>query len=90
MLSHAPRYGVNRGIVVRKVEPESPAHRGGLQVQDVVTAVQAAPIATTTDLSMLVRRHAPGDEIALTVVRSRRTRTVTVRLDRAWDGAPLP
>lgn len=84
----AARYGVDRGIIVREVEPESPADRGGLQVQDVVTAVQAAPVATTTDWTMLVRRHAPGDEIALTVVRSGRTRTVMVRLDPVPDGLP--
>ena len=86
----AARYGVDRGIVVRTVEPQSPADRGGLQMEDVVTAVQATPITTTTDLTMLVRRHAPGDEIALTVVRSGRTRTITVRLDRARDGASPP
>jgi S1-C subfamily serine protease len=86
----AARYGVERGAVVRTVEPDGPARRSGLQVEDVVTAVDAAPIATAGELTMLVRRHAPGDRVALSVVRSRTTRIVTVRLDRASNNAPTP
>ena len=86
----ALKYGVDRGALVGNVEPGGPAERGGLRVQDVITAVQAVPIATSDELTMLVRRHPPGDRIELTLVRSGTTRTVTVRLDRARDNAPAP
>ncbi|MDQ3946321.1 MAG: S1C family serine protease [Actinomycetota bacterium] len=79
----AKEYGVGTGTLVRQVEPESPAERGGVKVQDVVTAVEAAPISTMHELTMLVRRHEPGDQIKLTVVRSGAPRTVKVRLDQA-------
>lgn len=86
----AAEFGVERGALVRTVEPQSPALRSDLRVHDVVTAVDASPIATADEFTMLVRRHAPGDRVALTVVRSRATRIVTVRLDRAPHDPPVP
>jgi S1-C subfamily serine protease len=79
----AKEYGVAKGTLVRRVSPKSPAERGGVQVQDVVTAVERSPIATMNDLMMLVRRHEPGEQIQLTVVRSGVTHTVKVRLAEA-------
>lgn len=79
----AKEYGVAKGTLVRRVVPKSPAQRGGMQVQDVVTAVERAPISTMNELMMLVRRHEPGEEIDLTVVRSGVTRMVKVRLVEA-------
>ncbi len=79
----AKEYGVNKGTLIRKVTPESPAAKAGLSVQDVVTAVGDAPISTMNELMMLVRRHEPGDRIKLTVVRSGTARTVRVELDEA-------
>lgn len=79
----AKEYGVGKGTLVRRVDPKSPADRGGLKIQDVVTAVEAAPISSMDELTMLVRRHEPGDQIELTVVRAGTTRTMKVRLDRA-------
>lgn len=81
----AKEYGVGAGTLVRQVSPESPAERGGVKIQDVVTAVEAAPISTMHELTMLVRRHEPGDQIELTVVRSGTARTVKVRLGAAPD-----
>jgi S1-C subfamily serine protease len=79
----AKEYGVGAGTLVRQVTPQSPAARGGVRVQDVVTAVETAPISSMHELTMLVRRHEPGDQIELTVVRAGTTRTVRVRLDPA-------
>ena len=86
----AKEYGVVKGTLIRRVNPESPAQRSGIQVQDVVTAVERLPISTMNELMMLVRRHEPGDQINLTVVRSGLTRTVKVRLDEAPVAADHP
>jgi serine protease Do len=86
----AKEYGVVKGTLIRRVNPESPAERGGVQVQDVVTAVERAPISTMNELMMLVRRHEPGDQISLTVVRSGLTRTVKVRLEEAPSTSASP
>ena len=79
----AKEYGVVKGTLIRRVSPKSPAEKGGVEIQDVVTAVEKSPISTMNELMMLVRRHEPGDQINLTVVRSGLTRTVKVRLDVA-------
>jgi S1-C subfamily serine protease len=79
----AKEYGVDKGTLVRQVAPESPAQRAGLQVQDVVTEVERSPISTMNELMMLVRRHEPGEQLDLTVVRSGIPRTVKVRLVEA-------
>lgn len=79
----AKEYGVGKGTLVRRVDPKSPADRGGLKIQDVVTAVGAAPISSMDELTMLVRRHEPGEQIELTVMRSGTSRTMKVRLETA-------
>jgi S1-C subfamily serine protease len=76
----AKEYGVGAGTLIRRVSPKSPAEQSGLQVQDVVTAIEHLPISTMNELMMLVRRHDPGDKVELTVVRSGVTRTLKVRL----------
>ena len=76
----AKEYGVAQGTIVREVAPGSPAARSGVQVQDVVTAVERSPISTLNELMMLVRRHEPGEEIDLTVVRSGERRILRVEL----------
>jgi len=82
----AREYGAGKGTLIRGVTPDSPAEAGGLEVQDVVTAVEQSPISTMNELMMLVRRHEPGERLELTVVRAGITRTVKVRLGAAPDG----
>jgi serine protease Do len=86
----AKEYGVGKGTLIRRVSPKSPAERGGVEVQDVVTAVEKSPISTMNELMMLVRRHEPGDHINLTIVRSGLTRTVKLRLDEAPPAVGTP
>lgn len=81
----AKEYGVEAGTLIRRVSPESPAEESGLEVQDVVTAVENRPIATLNELMMLVRRHEPGDKVELSIVRSGVKRSVKVRLAETPD-----
>jgi S1-C subfamily serine protease len=82
----AREYGVGTGTLIRRVTPKSPADLSGLKVQDVVTAVENLPISTMNELMMLIRRHEPGDRVALTVVRSGVKRSVKVRLTGTPEG----
>ena len=81
----AKEYGVGSGTLIRSVSPKSPAEQGGVRVQDIVTAVDNRPIATLNELTMLVRRHDPGEKIELTVVRSGVKHSVKVRLVETPD-----
>lgn len=82
----AKEYGVGAGTLIRRVSPNSPAEKSGLQVQDVITAIENRPIATLNELMMLVRRHEPGDRVELTVVRSGVKQTLKVRLTGTPEG----
>ena len=85
----------DRGVLVARVEPGSPAasagvlggtHQVSLQGQpfvvggDIITAVDGKAIESTTDLQAEVARRQPGDEITLRLVRNDQTKDVRVTL----------
>ena len=60
------------GLLVSKIEPDSPAARAGIQVGDVITAVDGKPLRSSWDLRRAIAPHGKGDTANLTVVRDRR------------------
>ena len=58
-----------RGAVVGEVVPASPAAEAGLEVEDVVVAVDGEPVSGAESLTARVREHAAGEDVVLTVVR---------------------
>jgi serine protease Do len=70
------RYGVKDGALVAMVEEGSPAAKAGLQVEDVVTAVNGKPIRNSLDLRDAIARATPGQPIQLTVFRSGKEQTL--------------
>jgi len=54
---------------IAKVEKDSPAEKAGLQANDVVLRCDKKKVADLEDLLTLIRKHKPGDEIALEVRR---------------------
>ncbi len=71
------------GAVVSSVEPNSPAEKAGLQVGDVITAVDNTKIDANHSLSDLVQAHKPGDKVALAVTRGSQSLTLNVELGAA-------
>jgi S1-C subfamily serine protease len=72
------------GARVASVTDGSAASAAGLQVGDVITAIDSTPVASTGDLVSQLRAHVPGDAITLTVVRDGTQLTLTATLgDRA-------
>jgi 2-alkenal reductase len=75
------RDGARRfGVQVRFVEPGSPADEGGLQEDDVIIAINDAPITQTETFSELLFRHVPGEMIGLSVVRDNRVIDIAITL----------
>jgi Do/DeqQ family serine protease len=71
-----------QGAVIARVEPGSPAERAGLRTNDLVVAVNGAPIRNGAELKNHVVTARIGDQVDLTVVRGGAERTVAVRIDQ--------
>jgi putative serine protease PepD len=66
------------GAEVGKVVSGSPADKAGLQVGDVVTAIDGKTVESADDLTALVATYKPGDKATVTVTRNGSTKTLTV------------
>jgi S1-C subfamily serine protease len=76
---------VENGAQVVEVLPGSPAAEAGLEVDDVITAVDGEPVTADNPLADQVRAHQPGDEITLTVQRVDEELEITVTLGAASE-----
>ncbi len=74
------RFQNANGDVVTFVEPNSPAEKAGLQVNDVITAVDNTKVDANHALADLIGAHKPGDKVALSVTRGNQTLTINVDL----------
>jgi S1-C subfamily serine protease len=76
-----------QGAVIARVEPGSPAERAGLRTNDLVVAINGAPMRSGTELRNRVGLSRIGDEVELTVERGGADRNVTVRVEKVTTTA---
>jgi len=76
-----------QGAVIARVEPGSPAERAGLRTNDLVVAINGAPMRSGTDLRNRVGLSRIGDAVELTVERGGTERNVTVRIEQVTTTA---
>jgi serine protease Do len=58
----------------------SPADQAGLQINDVITAINGTKIDQNHDLTGLLDMYQPGNKITLTILRGTSTKQITVTL----------
>ena len=70
--SDAQRYGfsADSGAYVTGVESGSAADAAGIEVGDIITAVDGEEIEGASDLQLAIRSHDPGDTVTITVNRN--------------------
>jgi membrane-associated protease RseP (regulator of RpoE activity) len=68
------------GVLVSKVEADSPAAQAGVAVGDVLVAFDGEPVDDAWTLKRLVAPHEEGDGVAVTVVRDGRSRELSAVL----------
>ena len=78
------RYDISQGAFVYSVEDGSPAAQAGLQLGDVITAIDGTEIASLDDLTAAKKSYSAGDTSTLTVYRQGET----VTLELTWGTAP--
>jgi Do/DeqQ family serine protease len=76
-----------QGAVIARVEPGSPAERAGLRTNDLVVAINGAPMRNGIELRNRVGLSRIGDEVELTVERGGAERNVTVRIEKVTTTA---
>ena len=68
-LAQEEKLAVEEGAYVAEIAKGSGAEKAGVEVGDVITAVDGTPIRSMDDLILQVRRKQVGDEVTLTVSR---------------------
>jgi len=68
------------GVLVTQVAPGTPASAAGLQVNDVITAVDGVSLDASQTLGGVIGKHRAGESITLTVRRGSQTLTLHATL----------
>jgi serine protease Do len=71
---------VDRGVFVAALAPGGPAEEAGVEVGDVIVAVDGGDVTNNQDLQELLLQHRPEEEVTVTVVRGSATQDITVTL----------
>ncbi len=82
--------GLNRhpGVILSDVLPEGPASKGGLEPNDIVLTLQGKPVTEARQVQEAVLNGAPGDQLALGILRGNQTLRKTVTIE-ARPRSPL-
>lgn len=75
-----------RGVVIGRIVPDSPAAKAGLKEDDVVTEVNGQRIEGTAQFRRTIREIPAGRTAQLTVWRDGRSQTLGVTLGKAVEG----
>jgi serine protease Do len=70
------------GVVVASVSQGSPAEASGLRQGDVIQKLDGEEVNTSKQIQSIVRKHKPGDELNLLVIRSGALKAIPVKLGK--------
>ncbi len=74
-----------KGVLLRRVVPNTPAADAGLQPGDVIIEMGGQTLRNTAELSKLLMSHQSGDTLDIVVLRNSREVTVTITLGERPD-----
>lgn len=72
-----------RGVVLCRVVPDSPAAKAGLKENDVVTEINGQRVEGTEQFRRMIREIPPGRSVQFTVWRDGRSQTVRLSLGKS-------
>jgi Do/DeqQ family serine protease len=81
-LAHHFSLRERQGVIVRAVEPGSPALRAGLQRGDVILSLDGRPVASSEEYLQRERTYNSGDKLRFRIVRDREESEVIVTAAR--------
>lgn len=68
-----------KGVVVKAVEPESPASKVGLQEGDIILAIDSKKIDSPQDYWSVKKTYAAGDSLKVRIWRDNKVKTVSIK-----------
>ena len=74
-------FGVKEGVLVRSVNKDSAAEKGGMRAGDVITKIDDTVISMPQQISSALRGTRGKSSVTITVVRSRKEMNLTVTPD---------
>lgn len=74
------------GLLVKSVEKNSPADKGGLKAGDVIVKADNEKLSDRSDLSHALRNHRTGGKMTLGIIRDKKEQTLTVDLPERRSG----
>ena len=76
---------VEGGVKVTELTDESAAKKAGIKEGDIITKIGDTKIEDPDQLSETVRKHKPGEKVAITLLRDKKEQKVTAELGK-WKG----
>src|SRR6187399_2052476 len=73
------------GVKVTELTDESAAKKAGIKEGDIITKIGDTKIGDPDQLSEAVRKHKPGEKVAVTLLRDKKEQKVTAELGK-WKG----
>ena len=74
-----------RGVVLGRIAPDSPASKSGLRENDVVTEINGQQVEGAMQFRRMIREIPAGRSVQLTVWRDGRTQKINVTLGKAEE-----
>ena len=79
------KLSAERGVMLGKIVPDSPAAKAGLEENDVVTEVNGQRVEGTSQFRRMIREIPAGRHIQLTVWRDGRSQTISATLGKSEE-----
>jgi S1-C subfamily serine protease len=78
----AEYFGVKegRGLLVTRLEPDSPAEKAGIKVGDVIVRADGRRVETIEELNSIIQRKKKGDKLKLDLVRDKKRMELEVEI----------
>ena len=68
-----------KGVMVKAVEPQSPARKAGLQEGDIILAIDSKKIAAARDYWSIKKTYAAGDTLKARIWRDNQVKNVSIK-----------
>ncbi len=75
-------FEVKFGVLVKRVEKDTPAEKAGIKAGDVIFKVENKKIEDVADLVRTINYYDPGEEVTVTLMRKGREKKIKVKLGK--------